>query len=117
MMSNREPMPAAGGAIPPEEMRRRIKQAVEQHAPGATVLLYGSRARGDAGPDSDWDILIIVPDDEVAAGEQAQDAIYDIAIETGEVLSVFVVGRSRWQAPITRASLFFSEVSRDAVSV
>lgn len=27
------------------------------------VWLFGSRARGDHRPDSDWDILVIVPDD------------------------------------------------------
>jgi predicted nucleotidyltransferase len=25
--------------------------------------LFGSRARGDAGPTSDWDLLVVVPDD------------------------------------------------------
>jgi predicted nucleotidyltransferase len=27
------------------------------------IWLFGSRARGDAKPDSDWDILVVVPDD------------------------------------------------------
>ncbi len=27
------------------------------------VLVFGSRARGDAGPDSDWDIIVVLPDD------------------------------------------------------
>jgi predicted nucleotidyltransferase len=27
------------------------------------VYLFGSHARGDAGPDSDFDLLVIVPDD------------------------------------------------------
>jgi hypothetical protein len=26
------------------------------------IYLFGSRARGDAGPDSDYDLLVIVPD-------------------------------------------------------
>ncbi len=27
------------------------------------VYLFGSKARGDAGPDSDYDLLLVVPDD------------------------------------------------------
>lgn len=27
------------------------------------VILFGSRARGDAGPDSDFDLLVVVDDD------------------------------------------------------
>ncbi len=26
------------------------------------IWLFGSRARGDAGPESDWDLLVVVPD-------------------------------------------------------
>jgi predicted nucleotidyltransferase len=27
------------------------------------MYLFGSKARGDAGPDSDYDLLVVVPDD------------------------------------------------------
>ena len=27
------------------------------------MILFGSRARGDSGPDSDWDLRVIVDDD------------------------------------------------------
>ena len=39
-------------------------KAAEILPKGSRVALYGSRARGDARPDSDWDLHILVPGDE-----------------------------------------------------
>lgn len=33
------------------------------------VRLFGSRARGDADPTSDWDLFVVVPDDLAAADD------------------------------------------------
>jgi predicted nucleotidyltransferase len=33
------------------------------------IRLFGSRARGDADPTSDWDLFVIVPDDLAAADD------------------------------------------------
>lgn len=43
-----------------KEIVRRIREAIDPDK----IILFGSRARGDARPDSDYDILIIAPSDE-----------------------------------------------------
>ncbi len=41
--------------------RLLLDRMIEKFSPSA-VILFGSRARGTARPDSDWDILVLVPD-------------------------------------------------------
>lgn len=47
-----------GGEALIEEAERRLRAA----APGAELILFGSRAKGESRPDSDLDLLIIEPD-------------------------------------------------------
>ena len=47
----------------PDRMAKAIAQAVQDEMPGARVILFGSRARGDHRPNSDTDLLVIIPDD------------------------------------------------------
>jgi len=42
-----------------EEMTRRL---VDYYRP-VRIYLFGSEARGDSGPDSDLDFMVVVPDD------------------------------------------------------
>jgi predicted nucleotidyltransferase len=60
-----------------EEVAQRLAEAC--HAD--RIYLFGSTARGEAGPDSDYDIMLIVPDDasrEVLSGNQPREAVRDL---------------------------------------
>jgi predicted nucleotidyltransferase len=39
-----------------------VHRLVDAYRP-ERIYLFGSRARGEAGPDSDYDILVVIPDD------------------------------------------------------
>ncbi len=51
-----------------EEISRRL---VERLRP-ERIYLFGSRARGDAGPDSDYDLLVVVPDSQLPGYKRDQ---------------------------------------------
>ncbi|MBS1250425.1 MAG: hypothetical protein MAG431_02019 [Chloroflexi bacterium] len=40
---------------------KQVKMTVRDLSPAAEIILYGSRARGTAKADSDWDFLILLP--------------------------------------------------------
>lgn len=43
-----------------KEIRQMVRRIVSRFRP-ETIILFGSHARGDAGPDSDVDLLIVMP--------------------------------------------------------
>jgi predicted nucleotidyltransferase len=45
--------------ITPAAIRRMVRRIVKQFDPHQ-VILFGSHARGDAGPDSDVDLLVVM---------------------------------------------------------
>ncbi len=59
------------------------------------IYLFGSKARGDAGPDSDYDLLVIVPDDAPAARRRSRLA-YEALWGTGAAADVLVWPKSNF---------------------
>ena len=69
-----------------------VRRLIEAYAP-ERVYLFGSSARGDAGPDSDYDLLLVVPDD--AAPERKRSRLaYERLWGTGTAVDVLVWTRS-----------------------
>jgi predicted nucleotidyltransferase len=64
------------------------------------VVLYGSWARGVAGPDSDIDVAVVLEGD-VRPGEEIDrmlDATTDINLKHGVLLAVYPVSERNWQS-------------------
>jgi len=68
-------------------------------APDAKIIVFGSQARGDEKPGSDWDILILVNGENIVRSEydKITDPLYDLGWETGEHFSVCVYSKSDWE--------------------
>jgi predicted nucleotidyltransferase len=71
------------------ELLRRLVSAYEPER----VYLFGSRAREDAGPDSDYDLLLVVPDN--ASPERRRSRLaYEVLRGTGVAADVLVCTRA-----------------------
>jgi predicted nucleotidyltransferase len=74
-----------------------VRRLVEAYEPLRIYLLFGSHARGDAGPDSDYDLLLVVPDDAPPARTSSRLA-YEVLWGTGAAADVLVWTRSRFES-------------------
>jgi predicted nucleotidyltransferase len=94
----------------------RCREAIRSLDPDAEVILYGSRARGTAQADSDYDLLILVNgamDPQVEA--RFRQRLFPIELETGKVLTIIAFSQSEWNTPLYRVMLFHQNVENDGV--
>lgn len=79
-----------------KEITKRIKDLLLRIAPDAVAVLYGSQARGDASPDSDIDLLVLLPDsyegrDFVKYHGNISDNLYFLSLEIGKDISPLIL--------------------------
>ena len=73
-----------------------VERLIEAYQP-ERIYLFGSKARGDYGPDSDFDLMVVVPDDAPPARERSRLA-YDVLRGTGTAADVLVWTRSAFES-------------------
>lgn len=78
------------------KLAEAVSRLVSAYSP-ESIYLFGSMARGDSGPDSDHDLLVIVPDDAPAALRNAQLA-YQVLWGTGTAADVVVQRRCYFES-------------------
>jgi predicted nucleotidyltransferase len=90
------------------QIQERIKKIIHDKDPKAIAYLFGSRARGDFHPDSDWDILILVDANPVTneIEDNFRDDLYDIELESGQIISAFIYPKGYWKSTLFYSPLY-----------
>ena len=99
-----------------EELLNEIRQTVREAEPDAEIILYGSRSRGDAIRESDWDLLILVDglmtDERI---DRIRHRLYEVEWESGEVISSIVRNREEWRSDLYQAMPFHKRVEQEGI--
>lgn len=104
--------------IDEQAVLRNFKALLSERLALHSVILFGSRARGDAAEDSDLDVLVVIdgPADE-ASRDWISDCAWDAGFEAGLVIVPIVYGRSEWETGPERHSLLARAIEREGVPV
>jgi predicted nucleotidyltransferase len=92
----------------------QIKRIVHAKSPSAKVYLYGSRIRGTANKDSDWDLLILLKNQKITSEieDEITSPLYDLEFETGEIISPMVYSEHDWNN-IYNSTPFYKNVMKE----
>jgi predicted nucleotidyltransferase len=76
------------------------------------IYLFGSKARGDYGPDSDFDLMVVVSDAASAIRKRSRLA-YEVLRGTGTAADVLVWTRSAFESRLHLAASLPATVMRE----
>ena len=94
----------------------QIRQVVWEVESDAEIILYGSRARGDATSESDWDLLILVDgplSDERT--DRIRHRLYEVEWESGEVISSIIRSHDEWCSRGYQVLPFHQRVEQEGI--
>ena len=98
-----------------DKILEAIKHAIIKNAPDAEIILFGSRARGDARPDSDWDILILVDREKINIDYYNKIAypLFDLGWEFDTYISPKLYTKNEWRK--RSFTPFYKNVKADGI--
>jgi len=94
------------------EMVKRLVEALKPER----IFLFGSRARGDAGPDSDYDLLVVVSDSDLPGYKRAMNA-FKTLYGMGVAKDVIVLTKEEFESRLEVVCSLPATVQREGLSL
>ena len=81
-----------------KEIEQGLLNIAKQNSGLAKFILFGSRARGDARSDSDWDILVVINTDKIRHEDYCKfaDPFYDLGLQYDAVINPILQTSENW---------------------
>ena len=95
-----------------------IQTLKRQILPNEKVILFGSQARGDARPDSDWDLLVLLNKEKRNFIEDSNKYAYpftEIGLKYGQVIMATVYTTTDWEK--RKITPLYKNIAQDGIEI
>ena len=98
------------------DLLKKIKEAVLEIEPNAEILFYGSRARGDAVDQSDWDFLILLDGNvDGRRTDKIRHHLYELEWELEVVISSIIRNKQEWNSIPFKSMPIHQEIDLEGI--
>jgi predicted nucleotidyltransferase len=100
-----------------EEFKRRLPIEIAQHI--KHMIMYGSRARGDAGPDSDLDLVALVDENSAALEQRLDEIAYNLMWDHDfkPIISLKVFTEERFRSAAAKGYSYYRTIEREGITI
>ena len=99
-------------------LAERLKHAlIEHNVPLYKTIVFGSRARGDAQPDSDLDMLVLVEYVTPPIRKTISHCAWEVGFEVGVLIQTVVMTREEAEDGPEQSSLLMLAVREEGIPV
>lgn len=96
-------------------IRQFLEKIADVRERVAKVVLFGSRARGDNRPWSDYDVLLLVDKRDQTLKDRIYDSVVEIQADLGCDLSLKIIPEAQWERQRALGSRFVANVTREGI--
>lgn len=93
-----------------------VKRYVHQIDPQAEAWLFGSRARGDARPDSDWDFLVLTDKPVDRQYKRVmRDHLFYLGLDSERVIGTVIHNKQTWED--LAVTYLYRNIEEDGITI
>lgn len=100
-----------------DKVLQELKSALQRTVKLRELILFGSRARGDAPADSDMDVLVVVDETDGEVEKIVSECAWETSLRHEVLIVPATYSRDEWENGPARSSLLALAIKKEGIAV